>query len=116
MVIETYTDANGDYMRWEGYCFYMSPDGTGWSNMPYTKDQKAYDRRVKRENFLADKIIEHLERTGRNLAQEHRLVLERRSTLNSACRTFLLERYNRSSDSKEARGFASRGTLVLPNE
>lgn len=47
MVIETYTDANGDCIRWEGHCFYMSPDGTGWSNIPYTKEQKAYDRRVK---------------------------------------------------------------------
>lgn len=61
MVIETYNDANGDCIRWEGHCFYMSPDGTGWSNIPYTKEQKAYDRLVKRENFLADKIIEHLE-------------------------------------------------------
>lgn len=47
MVVETYSDSTGTLV-WQGTAMYTSPDGTGWSNMPYTKEAKKWIKENKK--------------------------------------------------------------------
>ena len=81
MPIYTGSSADGSDMR-EVKGFFVSPDGEQWSNMPYTLEQRAYD-----------KVYDHMVRTGRTLREEYDLILAKKSTLSRYCRDFIANQF-----------------------
>ena len=108
MVIETYSDKTGT-LRWQGTAMYISPDETSWSNMPFTEEQKKWDKERKRDLLFAERIISFLERKNRNLFYEYSRITSNTSTLQKKLQQWFLSHYY-----KEAVGLG-RGTTIIPD-
>jgi hypothetical protein len=108
MVIETYSDSTGTLI-WQGTAMYASPDGTGWSNMPYTKEQKQWDKERKRDLLFAERIIDFVERRQRTLRYEYQRIKDGTSTLQKKVQQWFLEHYD------EKHVGIGRGTTMLPD-
>lgn len=109
MVIETYSDSTGTLI-WQGTAMYASPDGTSWSNMPFTKEQKLWDKERKRDLIFAERIIDFLEKKQRTLKYECKRIKEGTSTLPKKFQKWFGEHYD------ETRTGRGRGTTILPDD
>lgn len=109
MVIETYSDSTGT-LTWQGTAMYASPDGTGWSSVPYTKEQKQWDKERQRDMIFAERIIAFLEKKKRTLFYEFCRITSNTSTLQKKLQQWFLLHYY-----KEITG-QGRGTMMLPDD
>lgn len=108
MVIETYSDNTGT-LKWQGIAMYISPDGTGWSNVPYTKEQKRWDKERKQDMIFAERIIAFLEKKKRTMQYEYNRIKDNTSTLQKKLQQWFLEHY------KEGVVGRGRGTTIIPD-
>lgn len=108
MVIETYSDNTGT-LEWQGTAMYVSPDGTGWSNMPYTKEQKQWDKERKRDMIFAERIIGFLEKKQRTLFYEFCRITSNTSTLQKKLQNWFLLHYHKDITGR------GRGTTIIPD-
>jgi len=97
MMITGWTDKNGDSITYETPGMFISPDGTQWSNFPYTKEQKHIFNLQRRFDHTLEKIKDHLYRTDRGLKEEINLIINKKSTLPRYCKNFLLQ-YDNDDD------------------
>lgn len=109
MVIETYSDSTGTLI-WQGTAMYVSPDGTSWSNMPFTKEQKQWDKERNRDLIFSERIIDFLEKKQRTLQYEYNRIKDNTSTLQKKLQKWFLEHYD------ETRTGRGRGTTILPDD
>ena len=93
MVIETYSDNTGT-LQWQGTAMYISPDGTSWSNMPFTKEQNQWDKERNRDLIFAERIIDFLEKKQRTLKYECKRIKEGTSTLPKKLQKWFVEHYD----------------------
>jgi hypothetical protein len=96
MVIETYSDNTGT-LQWQGTAMYISPDQTSWSNMPFTKEQKQWDKERKRDLLFAERIISFLERKNRTLYYEYSRITSNTSTLQKKLQQWFLLHYHKEA-------------------
>lgn len=68
---------------------FVSPDGTEWSNIPYTKEQKAQDRAYKLEGRIIDDIHAYLDRKGMEIDEAIDEVIAGTSHLSQRCRLWI---------------------------
>ena len=108
MIIETYSDKTGT-LKWQGTAMYISPDNTSWSNMPFTKEQKQWDKERKRDMLFAERIITFLEKKQRTLFYEFCRITSNTSTLQKKLQSWFLLHYY-----KDAVGIG-RGTTIIPD-
>ena len=108
MVIETYSDDTGT-LRWQGRAMYISPDGTGWSNMPYTKEQKKWDKEREKDMVFSQRICDFLLKKNRTLAEENLRITSGTSTLQKKLQKWFIEHYE---EGVVGRGF---GTTIIGN-
>lgn len=108
MNIESYSDNTGT-LRWEGWSIYMSPDGTGWSNMPYTKEQKEWNKVVMRNYAEFDRVMKVIERKKFSLDYIHKRIEDKTSTLSKHTQKWFLDHYFPG-----IRGYG-RGTIIIGN-
>lgn len=94
MFLSGWTDKDGNSLVYEPLGVWPSPDGKHWSSRPYTKEQKKVDKQYRREMFIRDKVIEHLERTNRSILDEVYLIQTKKSTLPRYCRDWLTKQLN----------------------
>lgn len=57
---------------------FVSPDGSQWSNQPYTKEDKMWQE-----------LYPHLAKNLRSLKDEYELILQKKSTLSSRLRNYV---------------------------
>lgn len=108
MVIETYSDNTGT-LQWQGTAMYISPDETAWSNMPFTKEQKQWDKERKRDMIFAERIIGFLEKKQRTLFYEFCRITSNTSTMQKKLQQWFLLHYH-----KDAVGCGC-GTTIIPD-
>ena len=66
---------------------FVRPDGKEWSNMPYTKEDKMWD-----------KLYPELAKRRTTLAKEYKLVLTKNSTLSRQLRDFVIHLMTYNND------------------
>ena len=91
MLITGWSDKDGNSITYQPLGMFISPDGTGWSNMPNTKEQKRADIIHNRFLHTFDKVKAHLLRTDRTILEELALIKANKSTLPRYCKDFLLK-------------------------
>lgn len=91
MFITGWTDKDGNSISYESPGMYIHPDGESWSNRPFTKEQKIFDKSYRRFLFIMDKVTSHLTRTNRSIPEELELIKLKKSTLPSYARKWLLQ-------------------------
>lgn len=108
MTIESYSDNTGS-LRWEGYAIYISPDGTSWSNQPFTKEQKDYDLLVANNYVFFEKVKKIIDLKSFTLNQIVERIKEGSSTLSKRTQKWVLEHYY------PAEHGMGRGTTIITN-
>lgn len=88
MPFYTGSTADGSDMR-EVRGMYLSPDGKEFSNMPYTKEQKAYDR-----------VYDHIVKYHRTFQMEYDLIKQKKSILPRVCREWLVAEFEKETKEK----------------
>ena len=78
MTIFTGKSADGSDM-YPAMGAFVSPDGTEWSNMPYTKEDKMWQE-----------LYPHLAKNLRSLKDEYQLVKNKQSNLSKRLRDFVV--------------------------
>jgi hypothetical protein len=68
---------------------FVRPDGKEWSNMPYTKEDKMWD-----------KLYPELAKRMHSLKVEYDLVLSKKSTLSRRLRDFIIHLMTHNNDQK----------------
>jgi hypothetical protein len=90
MFITGWSDKEGNTISYHPLGMFTSPDGKGFSNMPYTKDQRKVAKVHDRFEMIFDKVKAHLSRTDRSIVEEINLIKTKKSTLPKYCRDWLL--------------------------
>lgn len=108
MNIESYSDNTGS-LRWEGFAIYTSPDGSRWSNQPFTKEQRDYDKLIEKNYLFSEKVIKLVSIKGFTLKQIVDRIKEGTSTLSKKTQQWVLEHYYPDTYGH------GRGTTLLPN-
>jgi hypothetical protein len=64
---------------------FASPDGEEWSNKPYTKEDKMWE-----------KVYKHLSQNRRTLGDEYEMIMNKKSTLPRVLRDYIVWVMNKS--------------------
>ena len=92
MPIYTGGSADGWDMR-EAKGMYVSPDGNQWSNIPYTDEERAYDKAYNAETRMI-RSISHKIKTFEDLETEYQLILQKKSNFSVRQRQFIVSMFD----------------------